>query len=200
MLFLKVLWLSKWKPSGGGHALRSKGGCDGSAQRASEGREKNYTPRMWRQEHLSKVPDLCVFITSHISLTPYSFEFHKGSDVSCCGVKHTSSQFQVLAMQRQPTPRLVQKLNWRRWPTNFVAAIFSLVTAIYWARYCCRSNWHKTWSYHSFISIKNIELWVEEICGEAVHTYFEDAECGPDPMHSSDSRGCQTQCLWICSF
>jgi hypothetical protein len=31
---------------------------------------------------LSKVPDLCVFIMSHISLTPYSFEFHKGSDVS----------------------------------------------------------------------------------------------------------------------
>ena len=70
-----------------------------------------YTPRVYRQEHLSKVPDLCVFITSHISLTPYSFEFHKGSDVSCCGVKHTSSQFQVLAMQRQPTPRLVRKLN-----------------------------------------------------------------------------------------
>ena len=113
---------------------------------------------MWRQEHLSEVPNLCVFIMPHISLTPYSFEFHKGSDVSCCGVKHTSYQFQVLTMQRQPTPRLVQKLNWRRWPNGFAVAIFSLATSIYWARYCCRSNWHKTWSYHSFISIKNIEL------------------------------------------
>ena len=70
--------------------------------------EKNYTPRMCRQEHLSEVPDLCVFITSHISLTPYSFDFHKGSDVSYCGVKRTPSQFQVLVMQRQPTPHLVQ--------------------------------------------------------------------------------------------
>ena len=113
---------------------------------------------MWRQEHLSKVPDLCVFITSHISLTPYSFEFHKGSDISCCGFKHTLSRFQVLAMQRQPTPRLVQKLNWRWWPNSFVVAIFSLVTAIYWERYCFKSDWHKKWSYRGFISIKNITL------------------------------------------
>ena len=28
----------------------------------------------------------------------------------------------------------------------------------------------------------------EDICGEAVRTYFEDAECGPDPMHPSDTE------------
>ena len=27
---------------------------------------------------------------------------------------------------------------------------------------------------------------VEDICGEAVRANFEDAECGPDPMHPSD--------------
>ena len=32
---------------------------------------------------------------------------------------------------------------------------------------------------------------VEEICGEAVHTNFEDAECGIDPMHPSDI-GCSS--------
>ena len=93
--------------------------------------KNNYTPRVCRQEHLSKVPDICVFMMSHVSLTLYSFDFHKYSDVSCCGVKHTLSQFQVLATQRQPTPSLVQKLNWRRWPNGFVVAIFSLVIAIY---------------------------------------------------------------------
>ena len=34
--------------------------------------EKN-TPRMSRQEHLSEVSDLCVFMMSHVSLTPYIF-------------------------------------------------------------------------------------------------------------------------------
>ena len=68
--------------------------------------KKNYTPRMYRQEHLSEVPGLCVFMTSHISLTLYSFHFHKCSDVSCCGVKRSLSRFQVLAIQSQPTPRL----------------------------------------------------------------------------------------------
>ena len=29
---------------------------------------------------------------------------------------------------------------------------------------------------------------VEEICGEAVRTNFEDVECGPDPMHPSDEE------------
>ena len=36
--FLKVLWFSDWKPSGGGHSSHSKGGCDGSAQQTSEDR------------------------------------------------------------------------------------------------------------------------------------------------------------------
>ena len=52
------------------------------------------------------MPDLCIFMMSHISLTPYSFDFHKCSDVSWCGVKHSPSQFQVLAVQRQHTQRL----------------------------------------------------------------------------------------------
>ena len=68
--------------------------------------EKNYTPRICRQEHLSEVLDLYIFVTSHISLTLYSFDFHEWSDVSYCGVKRNPSQFQVLAIQRQPTPRL----------------------------------------------------------------------------------------------
>ena len=29
---------------------------------------------------------------------------------------------------------------------------------------------------------------VEEICGEVVRTNFEDAECGPNPMHPSDNE------------
>ena len=29
---------------------------------------------------------------------------------------------------------------------------------------------------------------VDDICGEAVRTNFEDAECGPDPMHPSDTE------------
>ena len=61
---------------------------------------------MCRQNHLSKVPDLCVSMTSHGSLTPYSFDFHKCSDASFCGVKRTPPQFQVLTIQRQPTPPL----------------------------------------------------------------------------------------------
>ena len=28
----------------------------------------------------------------------------------------------------------------------------------------------------------------EEICSEVVCTYFEDAECGPDPMHPRDTE------------
>ena len=59
---------------------------------------KNYTPRMCRQEHLSEVLDLYVFVTSHVSLTPYSFDFHKCSDVSCCVVKRSLSQFKGTAM------------------------------------------------------------------------------------------------------
>ena len=59
---------------------------------------------MCRQEHLSEVPDLHVFMMSHVSLTPYSFDFHKCSAVSCCGVKRSPSQFQGLAIQRQATP------------------------------------------------------------------------------------------------
>ena len=66
----------------------------------------NYTPRVCRQEHLSKVPDLSVFMTSHLSLTQYSFDFHKCSDAIYCGFRRTPPQFQVLAMQRQPIPRL----------------------------------------------------------------------------------------------
>ena len=103
--FSTVLWLSDWKPSVGGYALRSKGGCTGSAQRASEDREKNYTPQMCRQEHMSKVPDLYVFMTSYVSLTSYIFDFHKYRDASWCGVNCSLSQFQVLAMQRQPISR-----------------------------------------------------------------------------------------------
>ena len=60
---------------------------------------------MYRQEHLSEVLYLCVFVTSHVSLTLYSFDFHKYSDVSCCGVKHSLSRFQVLATHRQPSAR-----------------------------------------------------------------------------------------------
>ena len=52
------------------------------------------------------MPDLCGFMTSHISLITYSFNFHKCSDVRCCGVECSPSQFQVLATQSQPTPRL----------------------------------------------------------------------------------------------
>ena len=37
--------------------------------------EKNYIPQMCRQEYLSEIPDLCVFMTSHISLTPYNLAF-----------------------------------------------------------------------------------------------------------------------------
>ena len=29
---------------------------------------------------------------------------------------------------------------------------------------------------------------VEEICGEAVRSNFEDVECGPDHMHPSDEE------------
>ena len=104
--FSKVLWFNYWKPSGGDHSSRSERGCDGFVQRASEDREQNYTPQMCRQEHLSKVLDLCVFVMSHVSLTLYSFDFRKCSDVSCCGAKRSPSRFQVVAMQRQPTPRL----------------------------------------------------------------------------------------------
>ena len=32
---------------------------------------------------------------------------------------------------------------------------------------------------------------MEEICGEAVHTHFEDTEYGPDLMHPSDI-GCRS--------
>ena len=73
---------------------------------------------MCMQEHLSKVLDLCIFVTTHVSLTPYSFDFHKCSDVSCCGVKRSPSQFQVLAIQRQPTPRLDKDRD-----TNLLATI-----------------------------------------------------------------------------
>ena len=68
--------------------------------------EKDHIPHMCRQDHLSKVLDLCVFVTSHISLTLYSFDFHTCGGVSCCGVKRSPSRFQVLATQRQPAPRL----------------------------------------------------------------------------------------------
>ena len=44
-------------------------------------------------------------MTSHVSLTLYSFDFYKCSDVNCCGDKRSPSQFQVLAIQRQPAPR-----------------------------------------------------------------------------------------------
>ena len=54
--------------------------------------------QMCKQGHLSEVPDLCVFVMSHISLTLYSFDFHKCSDVSWCGVKRSPSQFQVLSV------------------------------------------------------------------------------------------------------
>ena len=36
----------------------------------------------------------------------YSFDFQKYTNVSCCGLKHTPPQFQVLVIQRQPTPYL----------------------------------------------------------------------------------------------
>ena len=58
-----------------------------------------------------RVPDLCVFMTPHMSVTPYSFGFHKRSDVSCCSVKFSPSQFQVPVMQRQPIPRLDKDLE-----------------------------------------------------------------------------------------
>jgi len=35
---------------------------------------------------------------------------------------------------------------------------------------------------------EQVGLMVEEICGEVVRTYFEDAEYGPDPMHPSDNE------------
>ena len=35
-------------------------------------------------------------------------------------------------------------------------------------------------------SDEQVGLMVEDICGEAVRAHFEDAECGPDPMHPSD--------------
>ena len=85
--------------------MRSKGGCDGSVQRAQEDRE-NYTPMICREEHPSQVPELCVFMTLDVVLTPYSFDFQKCYHASCCGVKRTPSQFQVLVIQRQPTSRL----------------------------------------------------------------------------------------------
>ena len=34
--------------------------------------KENYTPWMCRQEHLSEMPDLCIFMTSLVSLIPYS--------------------------------------------------------------------------------------------------------------------------------
>ena len=37
-------------------------------------------------------------------------------------------------------------------------------------------------------SNEQVGLMVEEICGEAVRANFEDAECGPDPMHPSDTE------------
>ena len=37
-------------------------------------------------------------------------------------------------------------------------------------------------------SNEQVALLVEEICGEAVCIHFEDAECGPYPMHPSDIR------------
>ena len=65
--------------------------------------ETHYTPQMCRQEHLSKVPDLCVFMMSHVSLTPYSFAFYKCSDARCCRITRTPSQFQVLAKYAKTT-------------------------------------------------------------------------------------------------
>ena len=55
---------------------------------------------MCRQEHLSEMPDLCVFRVSLISLTPYSFDFHKCTAERCCGIKRSPSQLQVIAIQR----------------------------------------------------------------------------------------------------
>ena len=35
---------------------------------------------------------------------------------------------------------------------------------------------------------KPVGLMAEKICGEIARTYFEDAEYGSDPMHSSDDE------------
>ena len=45
----------------------------------------------------------CVFMASPISLTPCSFDFHKYSDVRCCGVKRTpiTPLKRVLALKRK---------------------------------------------------------------------------------------------------
>ena len=42
-------------------------------------------------------------------------------------------------------------------------------------------------------SYEKVGLVVEDICGEAAHTNFEDAEYGPDPMLTSDiDIGCRS--------
>ena len=38
------------------------------------------------------------------------------------------------------------------------------------------------------LSNEQVNSMVGDICGEAVRTHFEDAECGPGPMHQSDIR------------
>ena len=40
-------------------------------------------------------------------------------------------------------------------------------------------------------SSEQVRSMVKGICGEVIHSNFEDAECGPDPMHPSDI-GCSS--------
>jgi len=66
----------------------------------------------------------CVFMASHISLTPCSFDFHKYSDVSCCGVKRTpiTPLKRVIALERKKCRHLI------RHPLKNPAKTFLLTT------------------------------------------------------------------------
>ena len=68
--------------------------------------DANYRPLVCRTQHLSLVPQLCVFMTDHIDLTPYSIGFQKCINVECCNSKRASVQFRELAMQRHFVPCL----------------------------------------------------------------------------------------------
>ncbi len=67
--------------------------------------QPEYTPEgICKKEHLSTALKLVNFIASHVIDTPYCFDVRKIRGCSCCGELRTLSQFQELALQRQPLP------------------------------------------------------------------------------------------------
>ncbi|KAL7547981.1 hypothetical protein ACHAWF_011257 [Thalassiosira exigua] len=67
--------------------------------------QPEYTPEtICKREHLSTAPKLVDFLGSHVVDTPYCFDVSKIRGCSCCGELTTPSQFQDLALQKQPLP------------------------------------------------------------------------------------------------